>query len=130
MKVKIDSIKVKDRIRKDMGNINKLSESLNKHGQLNPIVINSKRELIAGERRLEAAKILGWSTIDAKILKDISEIDKLEIEIDENVHRKHFTESEIDEAYKKLNSLKNPKKIKKFWLAIKKFFKKLFRIKN
>ena len=56
MKVKLSDIKVRNRIRKDLGNIEALSDSLNRHGLFSPILITSDYRLIAGERRLEAAK--------------------------------------------------------------------------
>ena len=49
-----DSIIVKKRLRRDLGNIEGLMESLKKHGQLTPIIINRNNELIAGFRRLQA----------------------------------------------------------------------------
>ena len=60
MFVKIDDIKIKKRVRRDLGDLEALKESLRLYGLLNPITLNSKYELIAGERRLEAAKSLGW----------------------------------------------------------------------
>ena len=56
MLVNISEIKVKKRVRKDLGDINSLKDSLKRYGLLNPITIDSKNRLIAGERRLEAAK--------------------------------------------------------------------------
>jgi len=42
MKVYIDDIVVKDRIRKDLGDVAALAESFNHYGQITPIVINKK----------------------------------------------------------------------------------------
>ena len=59
MLVPIAQIKIKRRVRKDLGNLDDLKDSLRTYGLLNPITINSKYELIAGERRLTAAKEIG-----------------------------------------------------------------------
>ena len=70
MLVKISDIKIKKRVRKDLGDLEGLKDSLKLYGLLNPITINSKYELVAGERRLNAAKELGWEKINANILDE------------------------------------------------------------
>lgn len=125
MLVKIEDIKIKDRIRKDLGNLEDLKDSLRTYGLLNPVTINSKYELIAGQRRLEAAKALGWTSINANILSELTEVQELEIELEENNQRKEFLNDELLEGYKRLEKLKNPGFWYKFFKAIKNFFKKL-----
>ncbi len=126
MLVRISEIQIKKRIRKDSGNINELVESMNIHGLMNPIVLTRDYQLIAGFRRLESAKKLGWENIEANIIDAPTKIKKLEIEIEENIHRKNFTPDEIVDAYMKLEKLKNPGLLKKILLCIGNFFKKLF----
>lgn len=123
MLVKIEDIKVKLRVRKEKGDIESLKRSLNKFGLLNPITLNSKYELIAGERRLLAAKELGWTTINAVILENLSEIQELELELEENSQRKAFTDNELIEGYDRLEKMKNPSFFEKIMKAIKNFFK-------
>jgi ParB family transcriptional regulator, chromosome partitioning protein len=127
MLIKISEIQIKKRIRKDAGNINELSESMNLHGLMNPIVITRDYVLIAGYRRLESAKKLGWKSIEASLIEAPTKIDKLEMEIEENVHRKDFTPEEIVDAYSKLEKLKNPGFLRKIYSCITNFFKRLFR---
>lgn len=122
MLVPIKDIKVKKRVRKDLGNLDDLKDSLRIYGLLNPITLNRKNELIAGERRLEAAKQIGWTNINANIIDNISDIEQLEIEIEENNQRKEFTEEELLEGYKRLERLRNPG----FFYRIYLFFKRLF----
>lgn len=127
MLVPIEKIKVKKRVRKDLGNLSDLKDSLRTYGLLNPITINSKYELIAGERRLTAAKEIGWTNINANIVDNLTEIEQLEIEIEENNQRKEFTEEELLEGYKRLEKLRHPGFFYKIYL----FFKRLFeKIKN
>ena len=122
MLVQIKDIKIKKRVRKDLGNLEDLKDSLRIYGLMNPITLNSKYELIAGERRLQAATQLGWTSINANIVDNLTEIDQLEMEIEENNQRKEFTDAELMEGYKRLQRLRNPG----FFYRIYLFFKHLF----
>lgn len=128
MLVSIKDIKVKRRVRKDLGNLEDLKNSLRRYGLLNPITLNGKYELVAGERRLEAAKAIGWTSINANIIENLSEIAQLEMEIEENNQRKEFTDDELFEGYKRLERLRNPSIFRRIWNAIKSFFECLARI--
>lgn len=123
MLIPIENIKIKKRVRQDLGNLDDLKESLKTYGLLNPITINHNYELIAGERRLSAAKQLGWTNINANIVDNLSEIEELEMEIEENNQRKEFTEEELLEGYRRLERLRNPGFFYKIYL----FFRNLFR---
>lgn len=122
MLVPIKDIKIKKRVRKDLGNLEDLKDSLRTYGLLNPITLNSKYELIAGERRLQSAIQLGWTSINANIVDNLTEVDQLEMEIEENNQRKEFTDDELMEGYKRLQRLRNPG----FFYRIYLFFKHLF----
>ena len=122
MLVNISEIKVKKRVRKDLGDLDALKESLRRYGLLNPITIDNKNRLIAGERRLEAAKLLGWTNINAVVVNNISAITKLELELEENNQRKEFTDAELLEGYKRLERLRNPSIFRKILNAIVRFF--------
>jgi len=61
--VNIENIKVGPRHRRELGNIAALAESIAAIGLLHPIVVAPDGTLIAGQRRLEACKRLGWSEI-------------------------------------------------------------------
>lgn len=126
MLVNISEIKVEKRVRKDLGDLDALKESLRRYGLLNPITIDNKNRLIAGERRLEAAKLLGWTNINAVVVNNISAITKLELELEENNQRKEFTDAELLEGYKRLERLRNPSIFRKILNAIVRFFEWLF----
>jgi len=130
MQIEIESIKVKDRIRQDMGDITTLAESMKRYGQISPIVITSNYVLIAGGRRLEAARSLGWSTINAVVAEIPDALTKLEYEVEENLQRRDFSREELKNAYEKINELKNPSLFRRIINAIARFFKRLFRIKE
>ncbi len=133
MLVNIKDIKIKKRVRKDLGNLDDLKNSLRTYGLLNPITLNSKYELIAGERRLQAATQLGWTNINAVILSNVNELEELEMELEENNQRKEFTKEELLEGYKRLEKLRNPSPFRKLLKLIKtifEWFKSLFEKKQ
>ncbi len=122
MLISIKEIKVRRRVRKDLGDIEPLKDSLRRYGLLNPITLNSKHELIAGERRLEAAKAIGWTNINANIIDNMTELSQLEMELEENNQRKEFTDEELLEGYKRLERLRNPSVFRRIWKALVTFF--------
>jgi ParB family chromosome partitioning protein len=123
MEVKIEDIIIKNRIRRNLGDLQPLMDSLDKFGQLNSIVVNSKLQLIAGHRRLESAKKLGWKYINAVIVDKNKKADLLEIEIEENVQRSDFSAEEISYAYRKLKRLRHTNFFKRILDKIISFFK-------
>jgi len=58
-KMKIKDIKVGDRFRKKLGNIDLLAQSIKEEGLLYPILVDKDGNLIDGQRRLVALKQLG-----------------------------------------------------------------------
>jgi ParB-like chromosome segregation protein Spo0J len=94
MLIEISKIQVKNRIRKDFGDIDGLAESIQKLGLLQPIVVTPGMILIAGERRLTAVKQLGWGEIETTIKAAIDREEEILCEIAENESRKDFTPSE------------------------------------
>lgn len=127
MQLRIDEIKVKKRIRKDLGDLTQLMESIRTHGLMNPIVVNEHKELVAGERRLESVKRLGWTSVEVHVVHIPNEVAKIQMEIDENLYRRALTTSELSEGFSNIDKLKNPSMYRKFLAALKKFLKRLFR---
>lgn len=127
MQIRMEDIRVRKRVRKDLGDITSLMESIKKFGMLSPIVVNKSNELIAGRRRLEAARLLSWKTVPVTVVDRDEEAEKLEMELDENLHRKDFTTDELAEGYSHLEKIRNPSFLMRLWLAIKRFFRRIFR---
>ena len=67
-RMRIKDIKLGKSYRRDLGNIPELAESIRQVGLLRPVLITSDNRLIAGRRRLEACKLLGWETIQVSII--------------------------------------------------------------
>lgn len=85
-------------------NLNELAESIRHYGIIQPLIVtqtNGKYELIAGERRLRAAKILGMQSVPA-IIRQAGEQQKLELALVENLQREDLNPIEMAIAYRKL----------------------------
>lgn len=107
--VKIDRIRVEDRHRQDLGDLSSLVKSIEDIGLLHPIVITDDFRLIAGQRRLEACRKLGWSEVPTTVIGDIeSAAGLLVAERDENTCRKAMRASELYALGKELEALKRP----------------------
>lgn len=92
MRIEIARIKVGDRHRKDLGDLEPLARSIAGNGLLHPVVVTSDYTLIAGHRRLEACRhILRWTGIDATVIDPANPV---RAEHDENVQRKGLLPSE------------------------------------
>ncbi len=89
--MKISEIKIGNRFRKDIGELETLKKSIKEIGLLQPIVIDEKNNLIAGYRRLIACEELGKDDIKVNVVKIENAIRG---EYDENIIRKNFTPSE------------------------------------
>lgn len=81
-----------------------LINSIKEHGILMPLVLTRRPggyELIAGERRLRAAKMLGLKTVPA-IVRSATEQEKLELALIENIQRQDLNALEEAFAYRAL----------------------------
>src|SRR5262245_58148103 len=65
----MDSIRLGDRIRADLGDVEGLAASIADIGLLHPIVIAPDGMLLAGARRYEAMRQLGRTTIPCRIVE-------------------------------------------------------------
>jgi ParB family chromosome partitioning protein len=67
--MRIDSIIVGERTRKDMGDLDALAASIADVGLINPITVDEDGRLLAGARRLAACKLLGLKEVEVRIRK-------------------------------------------------------------
>ena len=88
----IDQIQVGFRYRQDLGDLRTLVESISEVGLLHPVVVTPKGRLIAGQRRLEACRLLGWTEIP---VTTVDLIQAARGEAHENFVRKDLLPSEI-----------------------------------
>src|SRR3989338_3510885 len=84
--------------------LDNLAASIKEKGFIQPVLVRLKDneyELIAGERRLRAAKKLGYTEIPA-IIKEATDLDSLELSIIENIQRENLNPIDQAKAYKRL----------------------------
>lgn len=96
----VDGFNVRKNAGKKTNSLFELEESLDKFGQVVPILVNrtadGKLELIGGERRWHAAQAAGVETVEAKVYDAIDAAAALELHLVENIQRVALTP--IEEA--------------------------------
>ncbi|MDH5313628.1 MAG: ParB/RepB/Spo0J family partition protein [Actinomycetota bacterium] len=89
----------------DEEEIGALAASIREVGILQPIVVRRAGEhgyeLVAGERRLRAAKVAGMATVPV-VLRDTGDADLLREALIENIHRQDLGPIELAEAFRQL----------------------------
>lgn len=84
--------------------LEELANSIRIHGVLQPIVVvrkNSKFLIVAGERRYRASKLAGLERVPA-VIRELSDQNRLELSLIENIQRDNLNVLEMAEAYSKL----------------------------
>ena len=84
--------------------LNELAESIKEYGILQPLLVQKKKdyyEIVAGERRWRAAKIAGIKELPV-VIRKISEQEKMEIALIENIQREDLNPIEEAQAYARL----------------------------
>ncbi|MCX6792667.1 MAG: ParB/RepB/Spo0J family partition protein [Candidatus Falkowbacteria bacterium] len=84
--------------------INELVQSIREYGIIQPLVVTKTSngyELIAGERRLRAALVVGLKEVPV-IVREAHDQEKLEIALIENIQREDLNVVELALAYKQL----------------------------
>ena len=89
----------------DSKDLQELTASIREHGIIQPLIVSPETggtyTLIAGERRLEAAKQAGLRTVPA-VLRQASDRELLELALIENIQRAELNPLEEAEAYRQL----------------------------
>lgn len=102
---KIEPNKYQPRKVFDESKLYELAQSIKEHGILQPLTVrkNDKEryELIAGERRLRAAILVGLTTVPV-IIKKFSDEQSMVLSIIENIQRHNLNYFEEAESYRKL----------------------------
>lgn len=106
--VPISSIVVNrdERQRKKLEGIEELAESIHRIGLINALVVTPDLVLVAGERRLTAAKSIGWTSIPVQYTTDLSDYELAVIELEENVKRVDLSWQDECLAIEKFHTLK------------------------
>jgi len=90
----------------DQEKLEELALSLKENGIIQPIIVttreDSRYELVAGERRLEASKLAGFTEVPV-IIRSVTPKEQLQFAIIENVQREDLNAIEVAKAYQQLN---------------------------
>lgn len=92
------------RLHFDEAKLEELGASIKEHGILQPLVVTKegdRYEIIAGERRFQAAKRIGLATVPV-VVRNATEQQKLELAIIENIQRHNLNPIEEAKAYLRL----------------------------
>ena len=107
--LKIAEISLSQLQPRQQSNAEKMEEliaSIKEKGVIQPVLVRPKEEgyeLIAGERRLRAAKKLGFAQLPA-IIKDVEDAEALQLALIENIQREELNPLEEAQAYQQLIS--------------------------
>lgn len=115
MEINISEIVIKPgRIRTTFTGIELLAQSIGnpRIGLLHPPVVqkeNDKIVLVAGERRLRAMKLLGWTKTVVTLKEELTDYEQGVIELEENIQREDLPWVEKVEAITRLYKLETPR---------------------
>jgi ParB family transcriptional regulator, chromosome partitioning protein len=88
----------------DEKKLEELAESIRENGVIQPLILRRRGpiyELVAGERRLKAAEMVGFTEVPA-VIREVSDEKLLELALIENIQREELNPIEEASAYKKL----------------------------
>ncbi len=101
----LDANKRQPRHRFDDAGLEELSKSIRRTGILQPVLVTKEGErfrIIAGERRVRAARLAGLSEVPVIVREGVTDRDHLLLALVENVQRRDLTALEEAEAYRHL----------------------------
>jgi ParB family chromosome partitioning protein len=87
--------------------LQELAASIREHGIIQPLLVSYENQngnyiLVAGERRLRAARLAGLELVPV-LVRQVTEQERLELALIENVQRADLTPLETAEAFRQLN---------------------------
>ncbi len=101
---KIRPSPLQPRVEFETGSLEGLAESIKSNGVLQPLIVRTAKEgyeLIAGERRLRAARMAGLAQVPV-LIKETDDKGALELSLVENIQRENLGPLEEAEAYRRL----------------------------
>lgn len=110
LKLPLSSIVIGDRFRKRYDKVEDLAESLETLGQIHPPLITPNEsggyDLVAGGRRMTAFNLLGWTEALFCVADTLTEDERRELELEENLQREDMTWQEKVIAVAEIHRLK------------------------
>ncbi|WP_290586085.1 ParB/RepB/Spo0J family partition protein [Alicyclobacillus sp.] len=85
--------------------LEELAQSIREHGIIQPLIVRRSAvrgyDIVAGERRFRAAQMVGLTSVPV-VVRDLSDVELMEIAVIENLQREDLNPIEIAEAYQNL----------------------------
>ncbi len=85
--------------------LRELSDSIREHGIIQPLIVSKDEDggyrLVAGERRLQAARLAGLETVPV-VVREVVDVNRLELALVENIQRADLNPVEEAMAYRRL----------------------------
>jgi ParB family chromosome partitioning protein len=85
--------------------LRELSDSIREHGIIQPLIVSKDEDggyrLVAGERRLQAARLAGLETVPV-VVREVVDANRLELALVENIQRADLNPVEEAMAYRRL----------------------------
>lgn len=100
----IDPNPLQPRAQFDQGRIAELAESIRSNGIIQPLIVRhhgTRFQLVAGERRLRAAKVAGLSEVPV-VVQDFADDQLLQLALIENIQREDLNPIETAQAFERL----------------------------
>lgn len=104
------------RQRRDLTDIPALADSIRRLGLIHPPVVTREHEVKAGERRWEACKSLGWTSIPVQFTDELDPRQLLLIELEENIRRVDISWQENCHAVQQYHDMRKADAIT--WTAV------------
>lgn len=109
--VPTSKIRIPKRTRTEFGDMEGLVDSVRDKGIVQPLTLNERYELVAGERRYRAAKEAGLKEIPCLVRPGADKLDAMEVELIENIFREDFTYIERAQHIKRMHDYCSSKNI-------------------
>lgn len=97
--IEIAKIALEENVREENGDMSELVASIKAHGILQPLILGDGNVLIAGHRRLAAAKLAGLKVVPVRVLGVKGELERNEMRLVENLQRQDLTVLEEARAF-------------------------------
>ncbi|MFH1486696.1 MAG: MT-A70 family methyltransferase [Chloroflexota bacterium] len=104
MKAKVADIR-RTEPRRNHGDIADLKESIAEVGLINPLTVDKDLNMLAGRRRYQAVKELGWTEVEVWVMDPDNPLRAFKIALDENLKRKPLTDPENSAAIKEYDEM-------------------------
>lgn len=110
MEISIDWIRVDGHPRKVLNGIDALANSMKNIGLVSPIVVTSTGHVLAGTRRVAAARVLGWSRIRAYVVDTFDDalIVLLQTQSNDHIEQQRMMPSELVSLGLLIESMSRP----------------------